>query len=234
MKKFLVVMLAFLVSSNLMLAQKNKGGGFEGSISYELTYMGEMADQLAGMLPNKKIVKFLGTDMLTRQEGGLMGSMMGEILVKGNEKTAYMVKASEQTAYKMGSQDETTTEEKPDMKVTKEDEVIKILGYDCQKYKIETTTEGGTIVMYQWVTPSIKPSVPKDAANGGSNMIVSDQIDGFPLKTMTSIDMGGMKMNVIEVATEVKKEKLDASMFSIPSNYTIKDFDPNMFNGMGQ
>ena len=191
---------------------------------------------MAAFAPTGTIYYFRGSDLRLEMEGGMAASMMGAILIKGDEEQAYMLKESEKKALRMKSdEDDEEDESEEDVKpeITKEDEVITIQGHKCQKYKVVMSVDDNEVTQYLWVTKDIKISKPKGAKNNGNGMFV-EGIDGFPLKKMTTMDMMGMSITTVETAVEVDDSKPAKSLFEIPSDWEIEDFDPkSMFGGMG-
>lgn len=235
MKKLFFLLTAFLI---LFAANSQAQKKFEGKIKFETKYMGEGADQMAAFAPTGTTYYFRGSDLRLEMEGGMAAAMMGAILVKGDEEQAYMLKDSEKKALRMKSDEDDEEEEEEDEdevkpEITKEDEVITIQGHKCQKYKVVMTMDENEVTQYLWVTKDIKISRPKGAKNNGNGMFV-DGIDGFPLKKMTTMDMMGMSITTIETAVEIDDSKPTKSLFEIPSDYEVEDFDPSsMFGGMG-
>ena len=154
MKK--IILFALLLASSFAIAQKD----FEGTIEFELKYMGEGTDQMAAFMPTKYTYLFKQRKMKMITEGGMMAAMMGEILVDGDKGTAYILSSADKTAYTIKTDTE-EGEESNTPKITKMDEIIKIAGYDCQKYLIESEQAGQTIRTTMWVTNEIAIKKPK-------------------------------------------------------------------------
>ncbi len=231
MKKILSI---FLVLSALALqsyAQKS----FEGTITFSMKVMGSGAEMMAAFMPTGSIHQYKGADYLMKFEGGMMGSMMGDILMK--DGVVYAVKTDEKTAYKF--EDEANGEAPPKPNISKEDEVIEILGYKCQKYLAETETPQGPVSVYVWATQDLKIAKPK--TSGKSSMMMSSSlfmegVDGVVLKKMTNIDAMGMTLTTVETVTEIKAGKLSKKLFVIPKNFAMKtgqELMEQMQQGMG-
>ncbi|MCB9230417.1 MAG: DUF4412 domain-containing protein [Bacteroidia bacterium] len=230
MKKLFFTLTAFLLLFAASTQAQNK---FEGKVVFETKYMGEGVDQFAAFMPSGMTYYFKGSDLRLEMNGGMAAAMMGAILVKGDEGVSYMLKESEMVAYKIKKEDGEDDEEmeaKPT--ITKEDEVITIQGHKCQKYKVVMVTEGNEVTQYLWVAEDIKVKKPKGAKDTG-NTILIEGIDGLPLKKMTTMDMMGMSFTSVETCVKLDTGKQDKSLFEVPSNYKVEDFDPSMFGGMG-
>jgi hypothetical protein len=102
--------------------------------------------------------------------------------------------------------------------VTKTSETMKILGYNCTKYIVVMTDRGQTVNTNMWATTEIKDidmkAFAKQRMSRGQSMIY-EGVDGIPLKMESNTKEGNMIMEV----TEIKKEPLNATDFTIPSDY---------------
>lgn len=200
---------------------------FTGIITYDFKVSGPMADQVKGMIQEKQIVKIKGNNMRQSMKGGIMAQMMGDILILGDKKEAYILQANEKKALKINTDEKKDDAPKP--KVTKLNETADIAGYKCQKYQIEVENAqlGGTLTEYVWATKDIP--VIKSNFKGGDKLSI-EGVDGMVLKMVT--DMNGM-FTLTMVASQVQKQDIPDSEFSLPKDYTVEKFDPSMFNGMG-
>lgn len=200
------------------IAQKS-----EGKIKYDFKMTGEGMEQMAAFMPQSMEIIFSKKGVVTRIKGGMMETMMGDILV--NKEGSYMIKHGEKTVYDMSDATE-GQEEEPKPAIEKEDEVIEILGYKCQKYKVISESEVGEVVTYVWVTDEIE--IPKQKTGMSSNLTAGN-LPGIALKTMSTT----MGMTTVLAATEVSTDKQDKAQFEIPKGYTKEKFDPNSLGGMG-
>lgn len=205
---------------------------FEGKIVFESKLQGEGAEQLAAFAPKSYVYQVKGNDLLFKMNGGMAAMMLGEILVHGNDQTSYMLKHADKKAIKITGDEvaEDKTGEKPN--VIKEDEVIRIAGYACQKYRVETGEGEGKATQYLWVTKDIKIKPPKKGAPKTMKNVFIEGLDGFPLKIKVDTDAMGARLTMTMTAIEVDKSKLDKSLFKIPSDYVVEDLDPAMFQQM--
>lgn len=227
-KKFLLMKnlslaLILIVSTFFGFAQKS----FEGTVTFKIKATGEGMEQAQMFMPDSYEYKFKDGDILFKLNGGMAAAMVGDILIKGNEGESYMIKNSEKTVYKISD----ASDGKSDVavpEITKEDETIDILGYKCQKYKVVTEVNGQKSVQYIWATNDFQIDLPKKKKmpGTGGNIFV-DGLKGFPLKITTN----AMGISMVMTATEVKEEKLDKSLFQVPDDYEVKQFNPASFLG---
>jgi hypothetical protein len=225
MKRFTVFFAAILMFAAVAIAQNP----FQGTIKYEFKFMGEGIEAFQAMMPTGMELNVLKSDISTEIQGGMVAMMMGRTISKTKKGISYMIKESEETIYvmdpkKMKNEEEEVAEEPV---VTKEDEVINIAGYECQKYKVvqgENTT-------YVWATD--KFVLPKGESSGGggmSGMVNMKGVSGTPLKVSTM--QQGLSVNII--AKEVSTTPPAKSMFKLPKGYAKEDFDAEkMMGGMG-
>lgn len=200
---------------------------FQGTLKYSWKVMGEGVEQYEAMMPTGHTLKVRGSDTRFSMEGGMLSAMMGNIVSQGKKGVTYMIKDDESTAYKMKAEE--AKEEVADPVVTKEDEVIQIAGYDCQKYSVVSTVSGMEMTQYVWVNE--KWTMP--SGNGASSMMGGGSsikgIKGVPMKIMVNQGPMTMVMTVSSVDLTVPAK----TEFKVPKGYKVEDFDPNMFGGMG-
>lgn len=225
MKKLLSTFLLILAFGSSVYAQN----GFEGQITFNVKLMGEGADQMAAFMPSAYNYVFKGGDLKFWMEGGMTAAMMGEIVVLGGEGKAYMVKHDEKTAYLMpGSEDDDAGNDQ-DIEVEKLDSTKKILGYSCRKFKITQKAEGGEdAVQYFWTTPDIRFDRNSSTDQHAGGMFV-EGVEGFPLMVISTMDMGGNKMTSVMTVTKIDERSVSADEVSVPGDYEVQDFNPQMF-----
>lgn len=225
MKKLFLLLMLTLSVSLTSFAQQN----FQGTLTYGFKFMGEGIEGMEAFLPTSYTFQVYKTSLLMKMEGGMAAMMMGNILVNGKKGEAYMIKDAEKIAYKMPNDEEKEESDSAPV-VEMEDETIEILGYECQKYKVTTTTPEGEVVQYVWATDKLKFPEMKGGVSGGmgGSMAVKG-VKGLPLKTM--VNQGPMTVTL--TATEIKVETLDKNMFKVPKGYDVEPFNPDMFGGMG-
>jgi len=162
-----------------------------------------------------------------------MAQMMGEIIVDNLTGSSYMINHAEKVAYKMENAVKESVEgmEISRPTITKMDEEVEILGYNCQKYKVESAIEDQTVESFIWVSKDIAVPYPKNSGNmpGGSGAFYFPELEGFPLKMVNNINSGTGLVKMEMVAVNVERKALDDSLFAIPEGYEEKNFDNSMF-----
>jgi hypothetical protein len=207
MKKTALLFICFIATTNLY-AQKV----FEGHINYSFKIMGEGMDSYAAMMPTSMDLFSSKKAMMVKINGGMMENTMGETV--STPKGSYMIKHSEKTTYAFNSNAE-TSEETPT--VVKEDEVLTISGFSCQKYKVTRSTPMGEQTSYAWINSDYK--LPLMGAKGAESMAVPG-VPGIVLKTMVSQG----PMTVVLTASEFITGKQDKKYFTVPKGYAKKDY----------
>jgi len=208
-----------ILAAGLLIPMLMNAQGFEGVMKFSMEYKGDQADQMAMAAPKTNIITVKGNNTKVVMEGGMMGAMIGDVINKGDEKMTYFVQSANKTVYKVKS-DEVKTDKKDDkVKVTKESSTATILGYKCQKYKVEI--DGQT--NYVWATKDI------DIGDVDYRGKVSYKgVEGVVMKQEMNVEQQGMKMTIIMTMIEFKKKSVDDAEFAIPSDYTVKEDMPPM------
>lgn len=214
MRKIIIAVLAIILVAPVF-GQKVQ----EAKITYEFKMTGEGVEQMEAFMPTSMEVAAGKSGSMVKINGGMLGSMMGAVVAI--KSGTYMIKHDEQTIYEMEDDKEDEEEVKP--VVEKLEEVIEILGYKCQKYKVTTPGAAGDVVTFVWVTEDIQ--FPK--VKGMSQGVQFAGLPGIALKTMAS----QMGITTVLTATEISTDKLDKDLFKLPKGYEMKKFDPSVFGG---
>ena len=111
----------------------------------------------------------------------------------------------------------TSTTQTSKAKVTKTSETTKVLTYTCTKYLVEMKEAGKTITNVIWATTEIKDFNLNHLSNQriGSQTMSFEGIEGVPLK----MEMNTPEMKLTMEATEIKKQTIPATDFTIPADY---------------
>lgn len=217
------LVLAFLAVAIALpsLAQKK----FEGSVVYTISYKDLPAEMAAfeAMLPGEMTTRISGQKTRVEQS---MGMGMEQVIIsdmKAGTGTLLMDMMGKKIAVEMSKDELKKFEEKQkNSEVTIEyvdGDTKTIAGYECKKAKVLTGAAGSVEVYYTEELPA------------GANKEF-EELKGFPLEYM--VDGGQFKM--LLSATDVKKEKLDKGLFSIPEGYdkqTFTEFETTMKGMMG-
>ena len=170
---------------------------------------------LNAMIPKGITIKVKNKNVLSKIEGGMFS---GETLYLKDKDKAYLIDREKKT-YSLVSQPE-KTEKKEDLtaKVTKTKETANVLNYTCTKYIVEMQSNGQTLVQNVWATSEIKDFDMSGLAKQrvAQQSIFHEKIDGVPLK----MDMKMQDYHISMEVTEIKKEPLPASDFTIPAGFT--------------
>ena len=168
---------------------------------------------MSSMVPTGMTMKIKDQNTLTKMEGGMADI---EILyMKGKDQSISLNRANK--TYTIMS---SSPAAKPmQTKVTKTNETAKVLNYTCTKYLVEMTENGRSITNTVWATTEIKDfnlkSLSSQRMGSAGQSFNFEDIDGVPLKM--EMNASGMKMTM--EASEIKKESLSASEFTIPADF---------------
>jgi hypothetical protein len=171
------------------------------------------ADMMNSMMPKGFTVKIKDGSSLTTVEGGMMA---GDIL-HTPEKSVHLDRVNKTySVMPMGEGKGIENQQKPT--VTKTSETTKIAGYNCTKYVVTRVEQGKMITSNFWTTTEIKDIDLKAMAKqrmGRGQSLFYEGMEGMPLRIESSSKEGNMTMEV----TEIKREPLSASDFTIPADY---------------
>ncbi len=192
--------------------------GFEGTIKFSMDYKGDQAEMIKQQMPSANIVTIKGSNTKVVMEGGMMSSMIGDVINKGDEKTTYFVQAANKVVYKVKNDELKGGDNQQDNpKVTKESSTATILGYKCQKYKVETTS--GT--NYVWATKDIDIGTVDFRGK-----IAYKGVEGVVMKQEMNITEQGMTFTIIMTMVSFDKKTVSDSEFTFPSDYAVKEEVP--------
>lgn len=206
--RIIAILIGLFTSISFALGQDK----FEGSIVYTYKVPIEISDMYAALVPTSMEVHASHDAVLVRIKGGMMEQMVGDIVT--TPKESVMIKHGEKAVYVLPAD----AAQQPVPKVTKEDEVIDILGYSCQKYRVEIETAMGLQVNYLWVTDKYAINL-----KGGKGMegLTFKGIEGLTLKTMTTQN----DLTMVMTATSVDVKKLKNTFFEVPKGYERKAYE---------
>jgi 3-phenylpropionate/cinnamic acid dioxygenase small subunit len=171
---------------------------------------------MSSMIPKSLTVKIKGNNSISKMDGGIMAA---EVLYLGDKQQSYLLDREGKTYIVTSADENERTTSKP--VVTKTSETTKILNHLCTKYIVEVKSDkGATIHQIFWTTNEIKgldlKSLSKQGLGKGSNSFYYEGVEGTPLK----MELTTPQMVMVMEATEIKKETLPASEFSIPAGFT--------------
>jgi len=170
------------------------------------------------MMPSGMLLKLKGGNTVTVMQGGMMHGF--EILHMKDKDQSVRIDRKAKTWSPLGGPPKNGMQDaEPKFKITKTNETMKILGYNATKYIGETTEQGKPANVIFWTTTELKDIDMKGMMNqrmGPSNKrLLPEGVEGVPLRVETSMKEGNMIMEM----TEIKKESLPASDFTIPADY---------------
>ncbi|MBS1558859.1 MAG: DUF4412 domain-containing protein [Bacteroidetes bacterium] len=170
-------------------------------------------DMMGSMMPKGMIVKVKGDNSLVTMDGGVMS---GDFL-HTPDKSVRLDRESKTYSVMPSGKAPATTEN--NYTVTKTTETTTILGHTCTKYVITPKEEHNNAgVSNIWTTTDFKgldmKAFARQQMSKGRSMFY-EGMEGLPLKVETTTPQGNMVMEV----TDIKRETLSSSLFTIPSDY---------------
>ncbi|MCS7153684.1 MAG: DUF4412 domain-containing protein [Bacteroidia bacterium] len=186
---------------------------FEGTLTYTTKIEGAMAAQMGEMLksqlPEKMTLFYRGTK--ARSEVG------DKVMITDPEAGfVYLLSPSLKTYQKVPLHPPKETEQQP--KITKTKNKTKILGYPVEQYLVDLNTEQGVIKMEIWATPDLKVPETTQRLN---NLTRGVKVEGLPLRI--SMDVPGVDLKITFLATQLRRERPDESLFRIPEGYVEEE-----------
>jgi hypothetical protein len=167
---------------------------------------------MSAMMPSGMKIKIKNGNTLTLMEGGMA---MEVLHMKDNDLNVNLNRQNKTyTVLPHGGGGPGDAAMGPKPKVTKTTETGKILNYTCTKYIVEVIERNRPVTQILWATNEIKDIDMKSLAKqrmGRSGQLSYEGVDGIPLK----IEMTTPEMKMTMEVTEIKKESLPASDFSI-------------------
>jgi hypothetical protein len=177
---------------------------------------GASGGDISSIMPKGMTVKIKDGNSLVTMDGGMM---KGEIL-HTKDKSVHLDRENK-TYWVMSAPSDREGKQGTKPTITKTSETAKIAGYNCTKYIVTTQGYGQTMTSNIWTTTEISgidtKALAKSNSGKGPSMFY-EGLDGMPMKVESQTPQGN---TVIEV-TEVTKQPLNASDFTIPSDYTEK------------
>ncbi|MEM6726696.1 MAG: hypothetical protein AAF598_21840 [Bacteroidota bacterium] len=218
MSRLLFLFIGCLFMANLAYGQKY----FQGLISYSNEREGEDAAVLDTILPNQVICAYRRSDLSMVMMNGLREGFDDKLLILGKEKEIYLINDKEQEIYRVTN--ELSSKDLSFPIINKQEEVVNILGYPCQKYEVIDTVDQAPRHQYYWITTAIKT---KNTEGYGTSMqpFTIQGIEGIGLKKVGYIEITGKIYLQTQTALWIKKKKPKAQYFKLPEGYTLEDYD---------
>jgi hypothetical protein len=202
LRKTLIIVFALFLSVNIFA----QDGNFEGTIVFNIT---------TSQSPQPQKMKYYLKDKLVRME---VSQMPGYMLVKDSMLTVvmpvqkmYMQMDMKQNKKMSAAPDDFLKNSKP--KAT--GKTKKILGYECAEYVVQDSNGTATV----WGTEEFTNFPGFDGSGEDAFAKSLGKEHFFPM--VIEADQGGVKIKM-EV-TEIKKEKLNSNLFTVPEGYNKID-----------
>lgn len=203
-------------------------GNFEGTVEYSMDIdMKNMPPEAAAMMKSSSMVTKIKNEHSRTETKTPMSSTIS--ITNNKEHTGFTLLDMMGAKYmiKLKPEEIKKDQARPDVKVKELAETKTIAGYKCKKAEItvadpETKREYTTTVFYT-------ADIPYDKGYGNN----FKGLKGFPLEYSISPDAGTqMKFTAVSVT----KEKLDDTIFAVPTGYketTTEDLQKEMMKNFG-
>jgi hypothetical protein len=143
------------------------------------------------------------------------GPAKGQIFLKKNLAKMLILRSDQKNIYEVDFNDPRVPQAPLKSRVTKTAEAATIAGYSCQKYQIQYENN---VKLNVWTTPKIIAATWGASTVFGGFLKLPAQVDGFPLK----LEMVSPGFTITGTAVDVKAGSLDAKLFDLPKEMTVK------------
>ena len=221
--KSLYTSLLILLFSQISISQP-----FEGIINYNINYdvvEQERADLeiYKSMIPTEMKLFMKGPSSMLQFVGGATEGILGDILLRSDEKVIYSIFHSTSTYTKTPLSSINSNADKS-LKAIKTDSTETIQGYLCEKYVIKDASEGTETAL--WCAKAINTTSSKIMGYFLESMteISVAGIEGLPLKIM----FRGKEFNLTIAAFNKESKVLTPTLLTVPKTYKISKADPQL------
>ncbi len=191
---------------------------FQGKIIFEAQVMDSVSPEIQSYFERKAVFTFKKRNSYVSSDGQA-GALVGDILVK--KGVCFVIRHNAKEYFKV--EPELIANSVSILNVEPQNEVIEILGYDCRKYLVHYVANDGSAELFVWNTTELKIKAPKGNVPSlpGSNLSMQG-IEGQTLKRETRVTLGETEFTMIEIATEINRQRIKKKFFSIPDGYLPK------------
>jgi hypothetical protein len=210
MKKFLLLYIGFFVC-NYVFPQD----AFEGIVRYKSELKGN-SPIMEGMMPDSFIFLFKDKDVRLMVVGGIISSMMGDIISKGDSNVSFMLDDIEKIAYRY---DPYKYEKALSPDIEETEKTQQHLNKKCKLYKVNYATKDGYVETSVWTTNDITLAIPDN--NPMSRNFVFNGVEGFPMLIESKVTYQQNEFEMIIRAVSIIKKPIPDKEFLIPPDYKI-------------
>lgn len=181
---------------------------------------GKGGDMISAMMPKSMTLRTKAGKTHLSSEGGAMPM---EVITLVDPPVSYWIDRKGRTYSKLPVDTANADSGKFHYTVKKAGGSAKILGYSCDEYVVEITSEGKVIHNRLWATNAIPGLDAKTFANtslGGQEANYMKEIDGVPLK----MEMTLPQMRITMQAVAVTSGSVPDSHFVVPEGFAEKPF----------
>lgn len=216
---------AVIFLSANVLAQKS----FEGTITFEMEMdLKDMPPEAAAMMKGSEIIYTI-KDASTRVESKTPIANTA-VVVNNKKKNGFTLMEMMGSKYliKLADEDFKKDTDRPNIEVKYTEETKEIAGYKCKKAEVtikDTTMQNEYISIVYYTT-----EIPYGNSYGNN----FKGLKGFPLEYNIQTPQPGSNVKVI--AKKVSKEKVEDSIFSVPTDvkeFTQEEFQKEMMKNFG-
>lgn len=211
-----------------LMAKSLAAQSFEGSVTYKMTALNPMPDQISDSTWQAQLAEIFGPNGYMQQKYVYKGENYSSRIQAGAENGRQTFNPKDKFLYtwQEGSDEAIRQDTRKNADEFQGIEKLTIsetiLGHKCNVIKVKSAM-GEMIVYYNSSVMKVNPALYKGHIFGHWEQILNE-IKCIPLK----IEQKGMFVHVVQTAVEYKAEKIDDKEFIIPEFSVITDAEEDL------
>ncbi len=206
--KIRLISIFFILSLIFSCKEKDASHGWQGTISYDVTYISNRTNMPTNLLPRKIILRFKGNKNITTIEGFMGMFALSNISDFSKNRNITLLKVMDKKLYYIGERNEFPFffDNMSDIKIDFTNDTLTIAGFNCKKAIIYFTDENKSFELFYTT------DIPIEEPN---RLTPYKDIEGVLMAF--NIDLNKIEMRV--TATQFKPQQINDDIFEIPENY---------------
>lgn len=213
MKRFQAFVFLFLFLSAIGFAQEK----FEGKVFYHVSISNNDSDFVDATIGTDYVYYFGENAVLFEKLNAAKQEQFTKILVK-DTSGSFLINDNKKIYYTTAGKQHTFVPKDPAVSLISQNS--KILDKACKQYQVTYYLSKGKLVYNIWVAKELPLETPD--TEHSTLLGIAKKLKAVPLKISYYVEKN---VKITIQATKIEAEKLDASIFSIPSGYQEKEFN---------
>ncbi len=214
MKKIVFLSLALMLNMIVTAQEKFTEGKITmtQTMSTDNAEMEAMLKQMMGEKPMESVAYIKGNKSRTEISNQMSGNI---VTISDMDKKQMLLLMDSPMLGKKFTLTNLSKEEEEKLKETitivEGTETKTILGYNCKQHTVTVNKDGVLMEMEMYITDKIAPIMSQQTS------ILGDQLKGFPMYMVMTMDQQGVDMKIITEVTKLDKELVSDDKFSFNS-----------------